>query len=215
MVAGYPVAERLATISLPWTRSAPSGTPGTRPAPPESAVQRWPTWEPGQDYGLIHGPGLGCCRGGYGASGPARAPFWQAVGNPLAPKEFTACHGGGAWQAVTPTPRGERSDLNKLLLFAEVAAGPDTAPVPTEPAAAAKPKRRRGSSSSDLWPSTRLEPPHPGAGVGTSWQGLHVLSDEFHRRPGPRRRFNPRSSQGNAGQAVRSLLPAWAAAAGW
>ena len=39
-------------------------------------------------------------------------------------------------------PRGERIDPNQLLLFAEMAAGQDTAPVPTEPAAAAKPKRR-------------------------------------------------------------------------
>jgi transposase len=39
-------------------------------------------------------------------------------------------------------PRGERIDPNQLLLFAEMAAGQDTAPAPTEPAAAAKPKRR-------------------------------------------------------------------------
>jgi transposase len=39
-------------------------------------------------------------------------------------------------------PRGERIDPNQLLLFAEMAAGPDTAPASTEPAAAAKPKRR-------------------------------------------------------------------------
>src|SRR5215471_7728670 len=39
-------------------------------------------------------------------------------------------------------PRGERIDPNQPLLFAEMAAGPDTAQVPTELAAAAKPKRR-------------------------------------------------------------------------
>jgi transposase len=39
-------------------------------------------------------------------------------------------------------PRGERINPNQLLLFAEMAAGQDTAPVPTEPAAAVKPKRR-------------------------------------------------------------------------
>src|SRR5262249_5211976 len=39
-------------------------------------------------------------------------------------------------------PRGERIDPNQLLLFAEMAGGQDTAPAPTEPAAAAKPKRR-------------------------------------------------------------------------
>ena len=40
-------------------------------------------------------------------------------------------------------PRGERFDPNQLLLFAEMAAGQDTATeAPTEPAAAAKPKRR-------------------------------------------------------------------------
>jgi transposase len=39
-------------------------------------------------------------------------------------------------------PRGERSDPNQLLLFAEMAAGQDTAPTPTEPAAEAKTKRR-------------------------------------------------------------------------
>jgi transposase len=38
-------------------------------------------------------------------------------------------------------PRGERIDPNQLLLFPEMAAGQDTTPVPTEPAAA-KPKRR-------------------------------------------------------------------------
>src|SRR4051794_21523132 len=39
-------------------------------------------------------------------------------------------------------PRGERIDPHQLLLFAELAGGQDTAPAPTEPAAAAKPKRR-------------------------------------------------------------------------
>jgi transposase len=39
-------------------------------------------------------------------------------------------------------PRGERLDPHQLSLFAEMAAGQDTAPAPTEPAAAAKPKRR-------------------------------------------------------------------------
>jgi hypothetical protein len=39
-------------------------------------------------------------------------------------------------------PRGERIDPNQLLLFAEMAAGQDTTGPPTEPAAAAKPKRR-------------------------------------------------------------------------
>jgi transposase len=39
-------------------------------------------------------------------------------------------------------PRGERIDPDQLLLFAEMAAGRDTAPAPTEPAAAATPKRR-------------------------------------------------------------------------
>jgi transposase len=39
-------------------------------------------------------------------------------------------------------PRGERIDPHQLLLFAEMAAGQDTAPAPTEPAAADKPKRR-------------------------------------------------------------------------
>jgi transposase len=39
-------------------------------------------------------------------------------------------------------PRGERIDPHQLLLFAEMAAGQDTAPVPTEPTAAAKPQRR-------------------------------------------------------------------------
>jgi transposase len=39
-------------------------------------------------------------------------------------------------------PRGERIDRNQRLLFAEMAAGQDAAPVPTEPAAAAQPKRR-------------------------------------------------------------------------
>src|SRR5215468_11989141 len=39
-------------------------------------------------------------------------------------------------------PRGERIDPNQLLLFAEMAAGQDTAPAPTESAAAGRPKRR-------------------------------------------------------------------------
>jgi transposase len=39
-------------------------------------------------------------------------------------------------------PRGERINPNQLLLFAEMAPGQDTTPAPTEPAAAAKPKRR-------------------------------------------------------------------------
>jgi transposase len=39
-------------------------------------------------------------------------------------------------------PRGERFDPNQLLLFAEMAAGQDTAPAPTEPAVADKPRRR-------------------------------------------------------------------------
>jgi transposase len=39
-------------------------------------------------------------------------------------------------------PRGERINPDQLLLFAEMAAGQDTAPAPTEPAAAAKPKRQ-------------------------------------------------------------------------
>jgi hypothetical protein len=39
-------------------------------------------------------------------------------------------------------PRGERIDPHQLLLFAELAAGQDTAPDPTEPTAAARPKRR-------------------------------------------------------------------------
>jgi transposase len=39
-------------------------------------------------------------------------------------------------------PRGERLNPDQLLLFAELAAGQDTAPAPPEPAAAAKPKRR-------------------------------------------------------------------------
>src|SRR5215469_15209763 len=39
-------------------------------------------------------------------------------------------------------PRGERIDPNQLLLFAEMAAVQGTAPPPTEPTAAAKPKRR-------------------------------------------------------------------------
>jgi transposase len=38
-------------------------------------------------------------------------------------------------------PRGERINPDQLLLFAEMAAGPDTAPAPTEPTAADKPKR--------------------------------------------------------------------------
>jgi transposase len=39
-------------------------------------------------------------------------------------------------------PRSERINPDQLLLFAEPAASPDTAPAPPEPAAAAKPKRR-------------------------------------------------------------------------
>jgi hypothetical protein len=39
-------------------------------------------------------------------------------------------------------PHGERLDPNQLLLFAEMAAGQDRAPAPTESAPAAKPKRR-------------------------------------------------------------------------
>jgi transposase len=39
-------------------------------------------------------------------------------------------------------PRGERIDPNQLLLFAEMTAGQDTAPAPTESAAAAEPRRR-------------------------------------------------------------------------
>jgi transposase len=39
-------------------------------------------------------------------------------------------------------PRGERIDPRQLLLFAEMAAGQDTAPAPTEPAAADRPRRR-------------------------------------------------------------------------
>jgi transposase len=39
-------------------------------------------------------------------------------------------------------PRGERIDPKQLLFFAEMAAGQDTAPAPTEPAAAARPRRR-------------------------------------------------------------------------
>jgi hypothetical protein len=39
-------------------------------------------------------------------------------------------------------PRGERFDSNQLLLFAEMAAGKDTALAPTEPAAADRPRRR-------------------------------------------------------------------------
>jgi transposase len=39
-------------------------------------------------------------------------------------------------------PRGERIDPDQLLLFAEMAAGQDTAPAPTEPASAGKPRRR-------------------------------------------------------------------------
>jgi transposase len=39
-------------------------------------------------------------------------------------------------------PRGERIDSRQLLLFAEMAAGQDTAAAPTESAAAAQPKRR-------------------------------------------------------------------------
>src|SRR5262249_2983647 len=39
-------------------------------------------------------------------------------------------------------PRGERIDPHQLLLFAEMAAGQDTAPAPTEPTTAARPKRR-------------------------------------------------------------------------
>src|SRR5215472_1456767 len=39
-------------------------------------------------------------------------------------------------------PRGERIDSRQLLLFAEMAAGQDASPAPTEPPASAKPKRR-------------------------------------------------------------------------
>jgi transposase len=39
-------------------------------------------------------------------------------------------------------PRGERFNAGQLLLFPEMAAGQDTPPAPTEPAAAARPKRR-------------------------------------------------------------------------
>src|SRR5262249_18512464 len=39
-------------------------------------------------------------------------------------------------------PRGERINPDQLLLFPERPAGQDTAPVPTEPATAAKPRRR-------------------------------------------------------------------------
>jgi transposase len=39
-------------------------------------------------------------------------------------------------------PRGERIDPNQLLLFPDMAGGPDTAAAPTEPAAVPKPKRR-------------------------------------------------------------------------
>ncbi len=39
-------------------------------------------------------------------------------------------------------PRGERTDPHQLLLFPEMAAGQDTAPVPTEPVLGAKPRRR-------------------------------------------------------------------------
>jgi transposase len=39
-------------------------------------------------------------------------------------------------------PRGERIDPHQLLLYAEMAAGQDTAPAPTEPSAAAEPRRR-------------------------------------------------------------------------
>jgi transposase len=39
-------------------------------------------------------------------------------------------------------PRGERIDPNQLLLFAEMAAGQDTAPSPPEPATPSKPKRQ-------------------------------------------------------------------------
>jgi hypothetical protein len=39
-------------------------------------------------------------------------------------------------------PRSERIDPNQLLLFAEMALGQDTTPVPTEPVAAVKPQRR-------------------------------------------------------------------------
>jgi len=39
-------------------------------------------------------------------------------------------------------PRGERFDPNQLLLFAEMAAGQDTAPAPAEPPATDRPRRR-------------------------------------------------------------------------
>jgi transposase len=39
-------------------------------------------------------------------------------------------------------PRGERIDPHQLLLFVEITGGQDTAPGPTEPAAAPQPKRR-------------------------------------------------------------------------
>src|SRR5262245_27367227 len=40
-------------------------------------------------------------------------------------------------------PRGERIDPSQLLLFAEMAAGQDTAPAPAEPPATDRPRRRR------------------------------------------------------------------------
>src|SRR5262245_31112807 len=39
-------------------------------------------------------------------------------------------------------PRSERLDPHQLLLFAEMAAGQDTAPAPAEPAPPSQPKRR-------------------------------------------------------------------------
>src|SRR5215468_10290397 len=39
-------------------------------------------------------------------------------------------------------PRGERLNPDQLLLFAGMATSPDTAPAPTEPAVAAKPRHR-------------------------------------------------------------------------
>jgi hypothetical protein len=59
-------------------------------------------------------------------------------------------------------PRGERINPDQLLLFAEMAAGQDTAPAPTEPAAPARPSPLgltralrpplRSSRPPDLWP---------------------------------------------------------------